>query len=80
MLHEPGAAAAAVGQHAGGGRGLWGAALLDEMESYNHSVGLKIVGECCRRSATGVTLADETDQYGLRIPRITYSWCDNDKR
>ena len=27
-----------------------------------------------------VTLADETDQYGLRIPRITYSWCDNDRR
>jgi hypothetical protein len=21
-----------------------------------------------------VTLGDETDQYGLRVPRITYSW------
>ena len=27
-----------------------------------------------------VTLADDVDQYGLRVPRITYSWCDNDKR
>ena len=27
-----------------------------------------------------MTLADETDQHGLRIPRVTYSWCDNDKR
>jgi choline dehydrogenase-like flavoprotein len=27
-----------------------------------------------------VTLADETDQYGLWIPRVTYSWCENDKR
>ena len=27
-----------------------------------------------------VTLDDELDQYGLRIPRVTYSWCDNDKR
>ena len=26
-----------------------------------------------------VTLADETDQYGLPITRVTYSWCDNDK-
>ena len=26
-----------------------------------------------------MTLADDTDQYGLRIPRITYSWGDNDK-
>jgi choline dehydrogenase-like flavoprotein len=24
-------------------------------------------------------LTDELDQYGLRIPRITYSWSDNDK-
>ena len=27
-----------------------------------------------------VTLADETDQYGLPVARVTYSWCDNDKR
>ncbi len=26
-----------------------------------------------------VTLDDETDQYGLRIARITYKWGDNDK-
>ena len=34
----------------------------------------------CRRSGTGSTLADEKDQYGLPIARVTYSWCDNDKR
>ena len=27
-----------------------------------------------------VTLASDTDQYGLPIPRVTHSWCDNDKR
>ena len=26
-----------------------------------------------------VTLADTVDQYGLRVARITYAWCDNDK-
>src|SRR5262249_50679144 len=26
------------------------------------------------------TLSDEKDQYGLPVPRITYSYCDNDKR
>jgi choline dehydrogenase-like flavoprotein len=26
-----------------------------------------------------VTLADEQDQYGLRVARVTYSWGDNDK-
>jgi choline dehydrogenase-like flavoprotein len=50
------------------------------MENYNHVVGLKIVGEMLPQEANRVTLAHETDQYGLRIPRITYSWCDNDRR
>jgi choline dehydrogenase-like flavoprotein len=61
-------------------RGLWGQALLDEMEKYNHQVGLKIVGETLPRERNCVTLTDEHDQYGLRIPRVTYSFCDNDKR
>ena len=63
-----------------GNRGLWGQRLLDEMEKYNHVVGLKIVGECLPQDCNQVTLADEVDQYGLRIPRVTYSYCDNDKR
>ena len=60
--------------------GLWGARLMAEMENYNHQVGLKIVGEMLPQERNRVTLADDVDQYGLRIPRITYSWCDNDKR
>ena len=60
--------------------GLWGSRLMTEMQNYNHVVGLKIVGEMLPQESNRVTLADEVDQYGLRIPRITYSWCDNDKR
>ncbi|MCK1304377.1 MULTISPECIES: GMC family oxidoreductase [unclassified Bradyrhizobium] len=60
--------------------GLWGARLVEEMKRYNHVVGLKIVGEMLPQENNRVTLADELDQYGLRIPRVTYSWCDNDKR
>ena len=63
-----------------GERGLWGESLLEEMEKYNHQVGLKIVGETLPQERNCVTLADELDQYGLRIPRVTYSFCDNDKR
>ena len=51
-----------------------------EMENYNHQVGLKIVGEMLPQERNRVTLADEKDQYGLPIARVTYSWCDNDKR
>jgi hypothetical protein len=60
--------------------GLWGPRLMAEMQNYNHVVGLKIVGEMLPQESNRVTLADDVDQYGLRIPRITYSWCDNDKR
>jgi len=59
-------------------RGLWGERLIHEMEDCNHIVGLKMVGEMLPQEKNCVTLADETDQYGLRIPRITCSWCDND--
>ena len=62
-----------------GSQGLWGSALRDEMLRYNHMVGLKMVGEQLPNPDNRVTLADDTDQYGLRIPRITYAWGDNDK-
>jgi choline dehydrogenase-like flavoprotein len=68
----------AAGIHAK--RGLWGQALIDQMQRYNHQVGLKMVGECLPQERNRVTLADELDQYGLRIPRITYAYCDNDRR
>lgn len=63
-----------------GQRGLWGQRLLDEMENYNHQVGLKIVGECLPQERNRVTLTDLKDQYGLPVPRVTYSCCDNDQR
>jgi choline dehydrogenase-like flavoprotein len=62
------------------GRGLWGAELSREMQKYNHQAGLKIVGETLPQERNRVTLADEKDQYGLPIARITYSFCDNDRK
>jgi len=62
-----------------GGRGLWGQALIDEMARNNHTVGLKMVGEVLPDARNRVTLTDETDQYGLRIPRITFAYSDNDR-
>jgi choline dehydrogenase-like flavoprotein len=61
-------------------RGLWGEALLKEMEKYNHQVGLKIVGETLPQERNCVTLADEKDELGLPIARVTHSFCDNDRR
>jgi choline dehydrogenase-like flavoprotein len=53
---------------------------MDEMQHYNHSVGLKMVGETLPQERNCVTLADEKDANGLPIARVTYSFCDNDQR
>ena len=63
-----------------GNHGLWGQALVDEMQKYNHQVGLKIVGETLPQERNCVTLADERDEFGLPVARVTWSECDNDRR
>jgi choline dehydrogenase-like flavoprotein len=62
-----------------GSHGLWGEALVQGMKNYNHSVGVKMVGEAMPDENNRVTLAAETDQYGLPITRIHYAWTENDK-
>jgi choline dehydrogenase-like flavoprotein len=62
------------------GRNLWGLRLRQEMTKYNHMAGLKMVGEVMPQDENRVELAEQTDQYGLRIPRVVFSYCDNDKR
>lgn len=61
-------------------QGLWGDALIRKMADYNHEVGLKIVGETLPHPDNRVQLAEETDQYGLRIARVTFSQRENDRR
>ena len=60
-------------------RGLWGEALRQEMQKYNHSVGVKMVGEAMPDESNRVTLDEERDQYGLPITRIHYAWTKNDE-
>lgn len=62
-----------------GAKGLWGAQLREEMRHYNHMIGVKMVGEMLPNEANRVTLAEDVDQYGLPVARITYAWGDNDK-
>src|SRR3546814_20837255 len=49
------------------------------MHRYNHSVGLKMVGEVLPYEHNRVTLTQERDQYGLPIPRVTFSSGDNER-
>jgi choline dehydrogenase-like flavoprotein len=61
------------------GQGLWGQALRDEMTKYNHMAGLTPVCESEPRPQNRVELADETDAYGLKIPRVTFSYSEADR-
>jgi choline dehydrogenase-like flavoprotein len=63
-----------------GNHGLWGDALMRDMEKYNHQAGLKICGEVMPQERNRVRLADEKDEYGLPVARVTFSLCDDDKR
>ena len=62
-----------------GARGLWGVKLRNAMLDYNHMIGVKMVGEMLPNEKNRVTLADDVDQYGLRVAKITYAWGENDK-
>jgi choline dehydrogenase-like flavoprotein len=61
-------------------RGMWGMQLRQEMTRYNHVAGLRIVGETEPQRHNRVELADESDQFGLRIPRVTFSYSENDRK
>ena len=62
-------------------RGLWGMDLRREAAAnYIHSAGFKMVGEVEPRDDNRVELAGEKDALGLPIPRITFSYSENDKR
>ena len=71
---------AAWAQKLAGSRGMWGEALRREMLRYNHAMGFVAVGEVEPRPENRVELAEDTDVHGLRIPRVVFSYSDNDKR
>jgi len=50
------------------------------MQDYNYMAGLVAVAETEPRAANRVELAEERDQYGLRIPRVVFGYSDTDHR
>jgi len=60
--------------------GHWGLALREYMRDYNHWTVLGSMCELLPQPENRVTLASQTDQYGLPIAAFSYSLCDNDKR
>jgi choline dehydrogenase-like flavoprotein len=60
------------------GRGLWGQALVDYLQTYNHVAGIGINGDCLPQTGNRLTLSDELDETGLPKPLITFSYGANE--
>lgn len=62
-------------------RGIWGAELRREMLQYNYWSPLGIVGEVMPQRDNRVELyPDEKDRFGQPIPRVVFSYHENDRR
>ncbi len=61
-------------------RGLWGQALHEQLDAYNHLAGIGINGETLPCDANRLVLADETDATGRRKARISFGYGENERR
>jgi choline dehydrogenase-like flavoprotein len=59
--------------------GHWGQSLREYMRDYNHWTVLGILAEFLPLPENRVTLADETDEFGLPVAQFNYSQCENDQ-
>lgn len=60
-------------------QGHWGHTLREYMRDYNHWAVLGALCEYLPQARNRITLADETDRFGLPVAHMSYSKCDNDR-
>lgn len=61
-------------------KGAWGWGLRRVMMDYNHWSALGVLGEILPWEDNAVTLADDKDQHGLPVARVTFNLHDNDRK
>jgi choline dehydrogenase-like flavoprotein len=61
-------------------KGAWGWGLRRVMMDYNHWAAIGLLGEILPHADNRVELAEDTDQFGIRVAKITFSLHDNDKK
>jgi choline dehydrogenase-like flavoprotein len=59
---------------------VWGWGLRRDMMDYNHWASFGLLGEILPWPENGVTLAEETDRFGLPIAHVSFNLHENDKR
>ena len=60
--------------------GRFGLALLEAMQDYNHYGCIGVLGEILPDARNYVSIADETDQYGIPVPYVHFNLFENDRR
>lgn len=60
--------------------GVWGQRLRETMIRYNHYARITMVGEVLPHPDNRVTLSDERDEYGMPMPKVTFTYGENDLR
>ena len=58
----------------------WGWGLRREMMDYNHWAGFGLLGEILPWDDNRVTLAEETDRFGIPVGHVSFNLRDNDKK
>ena len=59
--------------------GIWGSRLVDYLEKYPYFAALGTEGECLPYAENRVELTNETDEFGVPRPKVTFSYKDNEK-
>ena len=59
--------------------GHWGRAMREYMRDYNHWSTIGVLNELLPYPDNRVTLADDTDPYGMPVARFDYTHSENDK-
>jgi choline dehydrogenase-like flavoprotein len=62
------------------GRKLWGKAMRDYMQQFNHIAGINILGDCLPHADNYLELSDELDARQLPKPRIHFTAQENEQR
>ncbi|ARU60035.1 oxidoreductase [Tumebacillus avium] len=77
-LHAHGSRPVAMSKGLATQGGVWGKRLRETMINYNHYGRITLVGEVLPHADNRVTLTDEKDEYGLPMPKVTFSYGEND--
>ena len=70
----------AFAKHMIAAMGAWGWGLRRVMMDYNRLATIGVLGEILPWEDTCIELAEEKDQYGLRVAKVTLNLHDNDKK